>query len=274
MSNFIAEDDFDSKLLERSKLIVPSVSIGNVPQLTVDLLLTTLDVKRVGFIDDDNVIPVAGKREDTQAVGITVAIEGKFPQISEIFQSKDQKWTLIQQRAPLIQKHLLRFATNLVSFIERFKFSEVITLASADATRRNDAQLTGTPLRVLTTSSISNDLQKRITSLKLKQLEYLKSEDFIESHDVGSTNTDADDVPRIPGGGVTRNFYKLAKEKGLPLLVLIWFALEGDNTLDAIQLANHANSLLGLFPSQDSVAWKTPKSWQGIFGKPFDRDLY
>ncbi|CAG8551170.1 13283_t:CDS:2 [Ambispora gerdemannii] len=266
MDNFVAEDFFDSKLLEYSKLILPSVSIGNVPQLTIDLLTTTLDVKRVGFIDDENVIPVAGTREDTQGA---------------VFQSNDRKWTLIQQRAPLIRKHLPQFARSLISFIEAFKFSEVIFLSSADACRRIDAQIIGTPLRILTTSSISNDLQTRITSLELKQLEHVKSEDFIKPHhqqDVGSTTTDSDDVPQIPGGGVTKHLYQLAKEKNLPLVVILWFATEGGknyyNTPDAIQLANHANSLLGLFPSQDSVAWKAPKSWQGIFGKPFEKELY
>lgn len=53
------------------------VSIGNVPQLTADLLIHTFPLDRVGFLDTDTVTPVSSLREDTQ-LGATVPIEGKL----------------------------------------------------------------------------------------------------------------------------------------------------------------------------------------------------
>ena len=53
------------------------VSIGNVPQLTADLLIHTFHFERVGFIDTDTVIPVSSQREDNNQIGSTTPIEGK-----------------------------------------------------------------------------------------------------------------------------------------------------------------------------------------------------
>ncbi|CAG8689136.1 10398_t:CDS:2, partial [Racocetra persica] len=105
--------------LSGSTLILPAISIGNVPQLTVDLLITTLNLQRIGFLEDENVIPVV------------------------VHQSDDNKWTVIQQRAPVIKKRWNIFAENLLAFIKQSQFSKVVLLSSADATRRTDIQLTG-----------------------------------------------------------------------------------------------------------------------------------
>ena len=38
----------------------PCVSVGNVAQLTVDLLINTLKLVRVGYLDDDSLLPLVG----------------------------------------------------------------------------------------------------------------------------------------------------------------------------------------------------------------------
>lgn len=54
------------------------MSIGNVPQLASDLIIHTFKLERVGFLDDDSVMPVSGVREDTDLPGTTVPIEGNI----------------------------------------------------------------------------------------------------------------------------------------------------------------------------------------------------
>lgn len=86
------------------------MSIGNVPQLTCDLFVHTLGLERVGFINNDAVMSVAGKREGVQGPGVAVAVEGKLAfhvrwvmyakHINAVYQSSDRRWTMIQQRAP------------------------------------------------------------------------------------------------------------------------------------------------------------------------------
>lgn len=38
----------------------PCVSVGNVPQLSVDLFINTLKLSRVGYLEDESLVPVIG----------------------------------------------------------------------------------------------------------------------------------------------------------------------------------------------------------------------
>ena len=63
-----------------STLIVPSVSIGNVPQLAIDLLITTLNIPLVGYMTSPYLVPCAGTREESSSFGhggIACPLEGK-----------------------------------------------------------------------------------------------------------------------------------------------------------------------------------------------------
>jgi proteasome assembly chaperone 2 len=65
--------------LKASTLIFPSVSIGNVPQLAIDLLITTLKIPLVGYLPSPYLVPCAGTREDptgTTKGGIACPLEG------------------------------------------------------------------------------------------------------------------------------------------------------------------------------------------------------
>ncbi|CAG8841078.1 15259_t:CDS:2, partial [Racocetra persica] len=92
------------------------------------------------------------------------------------------------------------------------------------------------PLRILTTLSLPNDLFERATTLGLKTLE--------------DDNTKQDDLPKIPGSGVSRFLFHKSQQENIPLIMIIFFAIEGDNTQDAFLLANYTNSLLNLLPQQ------------------------
>ena len=38
----------------------PSISVGNVGQLTADLLINTLELSRVGYVQDPTILPLVG----------------------------------------------------------------------------------------------------------------------------------------------------------------------------------------------------------------------
>lgn len=64
-----------------STLIIPSVSIGNVPQLAIDLLVHTLHIPLVGYLTSPYLVPCAGTREGCSAFGeggIACPLEGIF----------------------------------------------------------------------------------------------------------------------------------------------------------------------------------------------------
>lgn len=43
----------------------PAVAVGNVAQLAVDLIVSTLNMKRVGYIHTDCLVPMAGNNPYT-----------------------------------------------------------------------------------------------------------------------------------------------------------------------------------------------------------------
>ncbi|CAG8572750.1 3988_t:CDS:2 [Paraglomus occultum] len=282
MNNFVPERGFNKENFKGSCLIVPAVSIGNVPQLAVDLLITTLNLKRVGFIEDDSIVSVSGAREDT----------------TEGTGSSDQQLTVIQQRAPAHKGKSHQYARNLVTFFKECHFSRIILLASADAKQRRDVQLTGDSFRILTTDNLSPDVQSRISSLDIKTLETPDvEEDYVKPQAHGG-------YPRIVGGGMSNYLLSLCKEEKLALIVLILFAMEGgnvteDNVHDATLTANKLTSLLSeqgiqsdtcfeyafsvmrslrqdylLLGKESTRNWISPRSWNGLFGKPFEQELY
>jgi proteasome assembly chaperone 2 len=63
-----------------STLLIPSISIGNVPQLALDLLITTLKIPLVGYLTSPYLVPCAGTREGAfnpfTGGGIACPLEG------------------------------------------------------------------------------------------------------------------------------------------------------------------------------------------------------
>ncbi|KAG2217857.1 hypothetical protein INT45_012772 [Circinella minor] len=200
MDTFVAVPSFNPEKLAGSTLILPSVSIGNVPQLACDLVINTLQPDRVGFISNEAVMPIAGPRENGSGVSLAV----------EVFQTKDQQWTIVQQRAPTFKVGKppspyttlffsgtrRQYIRDLVAFIQKYRFARVIILTSADASLRNDLQITSaTPFRYIG-SSVNG-----ITELEDEEL--------------------------LHGTGIGKSLYKLLTEAQVSTTMIIMFALEG-----------------------------------------------
>ena len=64
--------------------------------------------------------------------------------------------------------------------------------------------------------------------------------------------------------------WRLLENSSLDAAALLVFAVDGDNTQDALRLASHAAQLLSLALSMDSVftgvAWQQPLSWSSVYG--------
>ncbi|KAG1046500.1 hypothetical protein G6F43_011018 [Rhizopus delemar] len=197
MTLFVPVPNYNADQLKGSTLILPMVSIGNVPQLTADLFIHTFPLDRVGFLDTDTVTPVSSLREDTQ-LGATVPIE--------VYQSRDRQWTCIQQRSPTIKGKRKSYVDELVQFASQF--DRVVLLTSMDASSRLDSQINSVPFRVL-----GQDVTRSI-ELGVPQLE--QTEERLH----------------LPGSGLTRHVYEKLQDKAT---LFIMFALEGDNVQDRSQ---------------------------------------
>ncbi|KAF9933254.1 Proteasome assembly chaperone 2 [Linnemannia zychae] len=309
MNSFVPSPGFDARRFKGTTLILPSVSIGNVPQLTTDLLLSTLQLDRVGCIEDENVVPVLGPADrphnststtNNSASGLSMAVE--------VFQSKDGKWTIIQQRSPTVAHRSHQYADNLTQFIVESEFDQVVLLASADGARRIDIQLrSGNPVRYISSPALSQSLLGMLMSLGLEPLENIPASDreiqqvrdhqhalfaqhsglaekvqdmdISESSTLTATQKVLEKVPRIPNGGFARRLHSLCQEKGIPIMTVVKFAMEGDNAPDAIFLANVLNAILKIYvPTEqealEDAGWKVPRSWDSLYGNSYHQDMY
>ncbi|XP_048128912.1 proteasome assembly chaperone 2 isoform X2 [Rhodamnia argentea] len=107
-------------------LVLPALSIGNVGQLAVDLLVSTLRAERTGFLDDPNILPCIGN----DAYGPVPSGELALP--LEAYGSPSNAVTLVQQRSPVIKGMMIEFAKNLADFAVSSGKKHIVVLSSLD----------------------------------------------------------------------------------------------------------------------------------------------
>ncbi|MEQ2184486.1 hypothetical protein GOODEAATRI_008435 [Goodea atripinnis] len=213
----------------------PAVAVGNVGQLAVDLLVSTLNMSRAGYFHTDCLIPMAGNnpyascKEDAEE--LHTPAEGSTRSQS----SFSIHWVGTCHTFPIL--------FQLVSWIKASGFSRTVVLSSSHSYQRDDQQLQGTPLRYLITPSLLTASADALKELGWREMERIPAFPGVK---------DADAEPRlcIPGGGITKGLYTDSCDEDLPLAVLLLFCSEGDNIPDAFALVNHLNDWLRLLDSQ------------------------
>lgn len=249
-------------------LILPAVSIGNVGQLAVDLVVSSIspNAHHIGYFYDSCVLPVVGNDAFTQSAESL----GKLNVSVEVYKNDDLKFVVVQQRAPLVKGRQAEYCKKLVSWIKCCKFKQVILVSSISATERLDSQIEGSPLRYLVTPAAKN-LLPLFDGLSWKTLE--KRPKFPHmTEELSDENRDF----YLPGGGITKKFYEACCKDDVPLAVLLTFCSEGDNISDAVNLFLYLNDWLKMVPRREveqKVLGKTssftfPASWHLMFGSP------
>ncbi|KAG7500001.1 hypothetical protein JOB18_005400 [Solea senegalensis] len=246
-------------------LVMPAVAVGNVGQLAVDLIVSTLNMKRVGYVHTDCLIPMAGNNPYTTCRDD--AEELHTP--AEVYTAPELKLAVLQIRAPIIQTKFKKFRQLIVSWLKSSGFSRTVILSSSHAYQRDDQQLKGMPLRYLVTPSLLKVSEDALKSLGWREMEQVPAFP-------GMTDTNAEPRLCIPGGGITKGLYSDSCSEDLPLAVLLLFCSEGDNIPDAFTLVNHLNDWLHLLdsPSQEANKWKIPPSWSLLFGSGIPPALF
>ncbi|XP_071378215.1 proteasome assembly chaperone 2 [Centroberyx affinis] len=246
-------------------LIMPAVAVGNVGQLAADLIVSTLNMSRAGYIHTDCLIPMAGNnpyttcREDAEELHTA----------AEVYTAAEIKVAVLQIRTPIVQTKSKKFRKLLVSWIKASGFSRTVVLSSSHAYQRDDQQLQGAPLRYLVTPTLL-----KVSGDALKELGWREMERV--SAFPGLTDGSAEPRLYIPGGGITKGLFTDSCAEDLPLAVVLLFCSEGDNIPDAFTLVNHLNDWLHLQdkPSQGPNKWKIPTSWRLLFGSGIPPALF
>lgn len=235
--------------LENYTLILPSVAVGNVAQLTVDLLIASLNLQKIGQILTSAFIPIVGLDPYTETTEhLCTAID--------VYAGIKEQIIVIQIRSPFV-KSLNDFYHSLLHFITENKISKVVILTSSYAYEKKGTQLNANELRYIPSASILIDNEQIFNDLKWIQY---------ESTYVSSSNNK--EISNIPGGGFAKNLFNFLLNNDIPCIILFKFCSEGDNIPDALDLINFFNQWIKLLQNDSNglSIIKYPPSWKYLFG--------
>ncbi|KAL5021422.1 hypothetical protein ScPMuIL_000577 [Solemya velum] len=255
-------------------LVLPAVSVGNVGQLAVDLLISTLELKKTGFIYHESILPLVGNDPFVNTVPTSCTLVTSC----EVYEDRDKKLVVIQQRAPLIKGKKSFFVSWLAAWIKEQKFKQVVIVTSSYSHERLDTQLSGSQFRYLASRQAELVEGDKFEKLKWQKLE--KRDGLAATAPSENDDTNVGATVYIPGGGIAKALYKECYSD-VAMIVMLTFCSEGDNAQDAINIMNHLNEWLHLvepkvskLKQSVSIPWKLPVSWKLMFGSPVDRTLF
>ncbi|XP_067404233.1 proteasome assembly chaperone 2 isoform X2 [Emydura macquarii macquarii] len=258
-------------------LLLPAVSVGNVGQLAIDLVISTLDMPKVGYFYTDCLVPMVGNNPYATAEENSTELSIN----AEVYSLPSKKLVVLQIRSPFVKNKYRSFCQTLLSWVKSSRCAKVILLSSSHAYQRDDQQLHGTPLRYLLTPAIQKTDGDLMQRLNWKEMEKVTAYPGVN---------DAEMVLHIPGGGITKLLFSERQKwicnlspfcsNRIQMAVLLKFCSEGDNIPDALALVNYLNEWLQLIKSENSDAtappsqWKIPHSWRLLFGNGLPPALF
>ncbi|XP_069324393.1 proteasome assembly chaperone 2 [Eulemur rufifrons] len=248
-------------------LLMPAVSVGNVGQLAIDLIISTLNMSKIGYFYTDCLVPMVGNNPYATAEANSTELSIN----TEVYSLPSRKLVALQLRSIFIKYKSKPFCEKLLSWVRSSNFARVIILSSSHSYHRNDLQLRSTPFRYLLTPSMQKSVQNKIKSLNWEEME--KSPCIPEMND-------SEFCIRIPGGGITKALYDESCSKEIQMAVLLKFVSEGDNIPDALGLVEYLNEWLQIIkpcsddPTASTLRWKIPSSWRLLFGSGLPPALF
>lgn len=244
--------------LENYTLILPSVAVGNVGQLSVDLLVSNLNLKKIGQILSPAFVPVVGANAyHEHSNELITAID--------IYARAEKRIVVVQIRSPYVNE-LTQFFDELARFVVERKIAKVIILASSYDYEKREIQPRHLKLRYVASSTINSE-----SGELFRELKWIRHEPATTS-DVTSGAAQL----RIPGGGFAKSMFNFLSNADIPCAVLFKYCSEGDNIADAIDLVCYLDQWIQVLgtKSNDGSSLKYPPSWKHLFGRPAPRDMY
>lgn len=277
--------------ISNSILIVPAVSVGNVPQLAVDLLIYSLDMKLVGRLNEEFVYPFSGPRDSPSILLSDSSNSSKHTGIStaiEVFNSKSLGITVVQVRSPTLPNCRRKFVQNtLVPFIKLFNFSETVIAGSSNAAL---SEVIPAPRYKVFYQESSSDNNAVASQSPFQSLSKRLSELSLSGGEISSSLSKAPTpASKLPESGIVLDALQGIATSSEKACAAVLYVYEGDNFIDAHELADNIVSLVGLnineikkklptpkTKNQNSASavgisnsgkWIEPLSWNGVYGK-------
>ncbi|EFN70549.1 Proteasome assembly chaperone 2 [Camponotus floridanus] len=240
--------------LQNYTLILPSVAVGNVGQLSVDLLISNLNLQKIGQIFSPAFVPI---------VGANAYHEGSSELITaiDIYVGVKECVVVLQIRSPYVGE-LTGFFDHLVRFVIERKIAKVIILASSYDYEKRDIQPQHLKLRYVASSGIQSENGQLFDDLS-----------WISHKPKVTSDTRQEGKLQIPGGGFAKSIFNFLSHADIPCAILFKFCSEGDNIADAVALVCYLNQWIRVLGT-NSDNLKYPPSWKHLFGKPPPHNIY
>ena len=223
----------------------PALSIGNVPQLALDLFANSLGLSHVCHVDSDLLLPLCGY--DCYAPPQT----GVLCTPAELFRrgadAASDALALLQLRTPPAPGLARLWCESLAKWVkDRAGAARVVLLVTVPSSRATrDAR----------------DLPRLVANEawgEIKNHEGKEGQDTPWQPLEGSPMME--DV--LSEGSVTARLYAELGKQGVPTMIMATYCAEGDNVPDAVAVASWCARYFGLVSSkEEQFTWKPPESW-------------
>ncbi|CAG9856290.1 unnamed protein product [Phyllotreta striolata] len=222
-------------------LIIPCVSVGNVPQLTVDLLVKTYNLQKIASVWHPAIVSTVGSDPyDVNSSEICTACE--------LYANDELKIACIQLRSTLDCNLAKKFFEDIYSNMKELNVKKIIILSSAF-----DYDL----------HNINNERFYFLDSTQVNSPASIPNVKELQMNENGKY--------LINGAGFSINLYSVIS-RSLKCLLLGKFISEGDNRPDAEALLEKLLRVLDLQEYSRKIV--CPSSWAYVFGGPPPNGIY
>jgi len=258
-------------------LVLPSVGIGNVSQLSIDLILANRPNNLIGYIHSPYVLPFIGA--DATAVA-PAGMAGTINTAIEVYECEGA--VMIQQRTAVTTGAHRQFANELCDFITAFGISRVLVVSSAPAYRRTPEQVDSGHTAIVYQTRDAEDMTDSISRIRrwatadvddIPRLQATAPADDTEDELIRSDVTAAvseDTYLPLTASGVARYVFAPLQRRHVAAVVVSTFVSEGDNAADALAFAGDILTLIdglrGVGESNKPTALRAPMSWRLMYG--------
>lgn len=230
-------------------LVVPLLSIGNVPQLCLDLFINTLSIRRRGFITHSSLLPM---------VSANVFAPGQISLAGEVFEKEGVAW--LQLRSAFVRNGIAIFCRDLVGWAASVGVKQVVILGSYDEAWLQRPDIEGGSIKYVCADEEWTRVLR--TDLALAPLQW---------------TIDPDSKPSMREAVIAPRTFADSLLGALDALkvrscALLLFCSEGENIPEAQRLCDALVAFFSKVGLETAVArpnpsWIAPISWAQLLGQ-------
>jgi len=234
-------------------VILPAVSVGNAGQLCIDVLLENIDKNKMSCTQvlHPSIVPIVGP--DPLRLG---GDDSAVLTAMQAYTVTDSRLVIFQLRSGILPGAGAAFIADFLKWFQEADCADLIVIGSMQSHECIDKQITGTPLRYLSTTQNSRQIPDQFVQLESREEQ---ATGFMQNDNNTSSG------PFIPGGGISSRVYQSCQMKGIAATLMLKFCSEGDNRTDGIVLSDYLNQVLNILPKTQNKT-KVPESWRYLFG--------